>query len=328
MKIYMGETIHPEAVALLEKKAEIIRPKDNSRPAFLEALKEVDGIIARKIEVRAEEMDHAPRCKVIARHGAGLDTVDIDQATKRGILVTYTPGANKESVAELALTFMLSLARRIPQAQAAIRSIPKDSGQFYAHVKRFNLTGNELEGKSLGIIGTGRIGSAVARKCVAAFDMKVKGYDPYVSGAAMKSFGVEKAERLEDMLPVIDFLTIHCPLTDETKGMVGKKELALMKKGAYVVHTARGGIIDEKALYGALSSGPIAGAAIDVWEMEPPDPADPLLNQPQVIGTPHIAGTTEEALYRCGIAVVEEVLTAAQGKMPRWPVNPEAWKRR
>jgi len=328
MKIYLGEAIHPDAVALLEKNAEVVKPKDPSRKAFLEALKEVDGIIARKIEVRAEEMDHAPRCKVISRHGVGLDTVDIGEATRRGILVTYTPGANRESVAELALTFMLSLARRIPQAQAAIRSIPKDPGEFYAHVRRFNLTGNDLEGKSLGIIGTGRIGSTVAKKCVAAFDMKVKGYDPYVSAEAMKSFGVEKAERLGDMLPEIDFLTIHCPLTPETKEMVGKIELALIKKGAYVVHTARGGIIDEQALYEALSSGHISGAGIDVWEMEPPDPEDPLLNHPKVIGTPHIAGTTEEALFRCGIAVVEEVLTAAQGKMPRWPVNPEAWNKK
>lgn len=328
MKIYLSEAIHPEAVALLAKHAEVVKPKDPSRKAFLEALREVDGIIARKIAVRAEEMDHAPRLKVISRHGVGLDTVDIDEATRRGILVTYTPGANRESVAELALAFMLCLARRIPRAQAAIRSIPKDPGEFYAHVRRFDLTGNDLEGKSLGIIGTGRIGSTVAKKCTAAFDMKVKGYDPYVSASAMRAFGVRKVKRLEDMLPEIDFLTIHCPLNSETKGMVAKRELALMKKGGYVVHTARGGIIDEKALYEALSSGHLAGAGIDVWETEPPDPEDPLLNHPNVIGTPHIAGTTEEALYRCGMGVVEEVLTAAQGKMPRWPVNPEAWKKK
>jgi len=313
-------------VALLEKSAEVVRPKDTSREAFREALKEVDGLIARKIEIRAEEMNHAPRLKIIARHGVGLDSVDLEEATKRGILVTNTPGANRESVAELTVAFMLCLARRIPQAQAAMQAMPKgDVGQFTALLKHFNLTGIDLEGKSLGIVGTGRIGSTVARKCVAAFDMKGKGYDPYVSAEVMKTFGVQKEERLEDMLPSVDFLTIHCPLTAETKGMVGKRELALMKKGAYVINTARGGIVDEKALYKALCSGQIAGAAIDVWELEPPDPADPLLNHPHVLATPHYAGTTEESLYRCGMSAVEEVLTTLQGKRPKYPVNPEVW---
>jgi D-3-phosphoglycerate dehydrogenase len=272
-------------------------------------------------------MDHAPRLKVIARHGVGVDSVDLPEATKRGILVTNTPGENRESVAELAVAFMLSLARRVSQAQAAMRALPKGNvGQFTALLDRCQLTGTDLEGKSLGIIGTGRIGSTVARKCIAAFDMKVTGYDPYVSGEVMKSFGVAKIERLDDLLPPIDFLTIHCPLTSETRGMVGRRELALMKKGAYVINTARGGIIDEKALYEVLCSGHIAGAGLDVWEIEPPDPADPLLNHAHLLATPHYAGTTEESLYRVGIAAVEEVLAALQGRRPRYPVNPEVLK--
>ncbi len=317
MKVYLGEVIHPDAVALLEKHAQVVRPRDHSRQAYLEALQEVDGMVARKVNVGAEEMDRAPRMKIIARHGVGLDSVDLEEATRRGILVTNTPGANRESVAELALSFMLALARRIPQAQKAMANMPKgDIGIFSALLKQYNLTGIDLEGKSLGIIGTGRIGSTVARKCIAAFDMKVKGYDPYVSSEVMKSFGVEKVERLQDMLPKIDFLTVHCPLTQETKGMVGKKELAQMKKGAYVVNTARGGIVNEKALLEALNSGHIAAAALDVWEVEPPDPKDPLLNHPNVIGTPHYAGTTEESLYRVGIAAVEEVLRVLAGNPP------------
>jgi D-3-phosphoglycerate dehydrogenase / 2-oxoglutarate reductase len=232
-------------------------------------------------------------------------------------------------VAELALSFMLALARRIPQAQKAMANMPKgDIGIFSALLKQYGLTGIDLEGKSLGIIGTGRIGSTVARKCIAALDMKVKGYDPYVSSEVMKSFGVEKVERLGDMLPKIDFLTVHCPLTQETKGMVGKKELAQMKKGAYVVNTARGGIVNEKALLEALNSGHIAAAALDAWEVEPPDPKDPLLNHPNVIGTPHYAGTTEESLYRVGIATVEEVLRVLRGEPPKYPVNPEVLKKK
>jgi D-3-phosphoglycerate dehydrogenase len=329
MKVFLGEVIHPAALALLEKSAEIVRPRDYSRQAYLEALKDADGIIARKIAIRADEMDHAPRLKVISRHGVGVDSVDLEEATKRGILVTNTPGENRESVAELTVAFMLSLARRLFQAQAAMNALPKgDVGQFTALLEHQQLTGIDLEGKSLGIIGTGRIGSTVARKCIAAFDMKVTGYDPYVSGKVMKSFGATKVERLDDLLPSVDFLTAHCPLTSETRGMVGEKELALMKKAAYVINTARGGIINEKALYGALCSGHIAAAALDVWEIEPPDPADPLLNHPRLLATPHYAGTTEESLYRVGITAVEEVLTALQGKRPRYPVNPEVWNKK
>jgi D-3-phosphoglycerate dehydrogenase len=329
MKVYLGEVIHPDAVALLEKHAQVVRPKDHSRQAFLEALQEVDGMVARKVQVGAEEMDLAPRLKIIARHGVGVDSVDVEEATRRGILVTNTPGANRESVAELALSFMLALARRIPQAQKAMANMPKgDIGIFSVLLKQYNLTGIDLEGKSLGIVGTGRIGSTVGRKCIAAFDMKVKAYDPYVSSEVMETFGVKKVERLEDMLPEIDFLTIHCPLTQETKGMVGKKELARMKKGAYVVNAARGGIVNEKALLEALNSGHIAGAALDAWEVEPPDPKDPLLNHPNVIGTPHYGATTQESLYRVGIAAVEEVIRVLRGDPPQHPVNPEVLKKK
>ena len=329
MKVYLSEVIHPAAVALLEKSAEIIRPRDYSRAAYLEALRDADGIIARKVPVRAEEMDHAPRLKVIARHGVGLDSVDLAAATKRGIVVTNTPGENRQSVAELTLGFMLALARRIPQAQAAISSLPKgDVGQFTALLQRHKLTGIDLEGKALGIIGTGRIGSSVARMCTAAFDMKVTGYDPYVSREVMNSFRVKKVESLDELLPPVDFLTVHCPLTPETKGMVGRRELALMKKGAYVINAARGGIVNEQALYEVLCSEHIAGAALDVWEIEPPDPTSPLLHHPNLLATPHFAGTTEESLYRVGIAVVEEALTVLQGKRPRYAVNPEVWDRK
>lgn len=329
MKVFLSEVIHPAAVALLEKSAEIIRPRDNSRESFLEALQEVEGIIARKIYIRAEEMAHAPKLKIIARHGVGLDSVDIQEATRRGILVTYTPGENRESVAELTIAFILSLARKIPQAQAAMHSLPKgEIGQFTALLNKFQLTGIDIEGKTLGIIGTGRIGSTVAKKCVAAFAMQVKGYDPYVSAATMKSFNVEKVERLAELLPQVDFLTIHCPLTSETYGLVGEKELRAMKKGAFIINTARGGIVSEKALYNALSSGHIAGAALDVWETEPPDPADPLLRHPHVLATPHYAGTTEESLYRVGMAAVEEVLRVLRGEPPKNAVNPEVWEKR
>lgn len=329
MKVFLGEVIHPAAVEKLKKSAEVVRPRDYTRQAFLEAIGEVEGIVARKIYLGAEEMDHAPRLKIIGRHGVGVDSVDLAEATRREILVTNTPGENRESVAELAVAFMLALARRIPQARDAMHSLPKgDLAQFSALLKKFNLTGIDLEKKTLGIIGTGRIGSSVARKCLAAFEMEVKGYDPYVPAAAMKSFGVEKIDSLGAMLPQLDLLTVHCPLTSETRGMVGARELGKMKKGAYVINTARGGIVHERALYEALCSGHIAGAALDVWEVEPPDPEDPLLNHPNLLATPHYAGTTEESLYRVGMAVVEEVVGFLNGRPPRYPVNPEVLGKR
>ena len=329
MKVFLSEVIHPAAVELLEKSVEVIRPVDHSREALLKALKDADGMVARKIHIGAKEMDHAPRLRIIGRHGVGLDSVDLEEATKRGILVTNTPGANRESVAELTVGFMLSLARKIPQAQIAMHSLPKgDLGQFSALLKRYNLTGIDLEGKSLGIIGTGRIGSSVAKKCIAAFDMKVTGYDPYVAASVMKSFGVQKVDRLEELLDQVDFLTVHCPLTGETKGMVGQKELGLLKKGVYVINAARGGIVSEKALYEALCSGQVAGAALDAFELEPPDPEDPLLNHPNLLATPHYGGTTEESLYRVGMAMVEEIINFLQGKAPQYPVNPEVLSRK
>lgn len=327
MKIYLGEVIHPAAVALLEKHAEVLRPRDPTRGAFLEAIRPADGLLARKIYIGAEEMDAAPKLKIIGRHGVGLDSVDLKAATARGILVINTPGANRESVAELTLAFLLNLARKIPRAQAAMCSLPKgDVGVLSALLKQYDLTGVDLEGKSLGIIGTGRIGSAVARKCIAAFAMKAYGYDPYVSAETMKSFGALKVDRLAEMLPGIDFLTVHCPLTEETRGLVAKKELALLKKGACVVNTARGGIINERDLYEALTLGHVAGAALDVFEIEPPDPEDPLIKHPSVLATPHYAGTTEESLHRIGILMVEEVVNFLKGKPVRHAVNPEVLK--
>ncbi|HSR12507.1 MAG TPA: hydroxyacid dehydrogenase [Thermodesulfobacteriota bacterium] len=329
MKIYLGEVIHPKAVELLEKSAEVVRPKDHSRKAFLEALSAADGMVARKVYIGREELEGAPKMKIVARHGVGLDSVDLPEATRRGVLVTYTPGENRESVAELAVDFMLALARRIPQAQKAMADMPKgDIAVFTALLKQYNLTGMDLQGKRLGVIGTGRIGSRVAKICAAAFDMKVKGYDPYVAAEAMKSFGVEKVDRLADLLRDIDFLTVHAPLTGETKGMVADRALAMMKKGSFVVNTARGGIVSETALLSALQSGHIAGAALDVWEVEPPDPKSPLLNHPNLLGTPHYAGTTEESLYRVGMAAVEEVLRFFRGEPPKNPANPEVLKRK
>ncbi len=325
-KVFVTEAIHPEAMAILEKSVQVIRARGASPEAFLEALSEAEGVILRKSRITAQQMKHAPRLRIIARHGVGFDTVDIKEATRRGIIVTNTPGANTESVAEVAIGFMISCLRRFNRAQGILRSHSQGSLSLAEIVADQNLTGMDLEGKVLGIIGTGRIGSAVARKCRAAFDMKVLGYDPYVEADKMAVWGVQKVESFKELFPAIDILTIHCPLTEETRGMVGREELRMMKPGAYVINTARGGILDEAALYEALRSGHIAGAALDVWEKEPPDFSHPLLGLENVMATPHIAGTAEESLRRMAITAVEELLTALRGERPRFVANPEIWR--
>jgi len=327
-KILVTEEIHPEAIAILEKSAQVIRPRDTSREALLEALSEAEGVIPRKSRITAEDMKHAPRLKIIARHGVGYDTVDIKEATRRGILVTNTPGANTESVAEFAIGFMISCLRCFNRGQGVLRNPPRQGLSLSGIASDQYLTEMDLEGKVLGVIGTGRIGSSVARKCRAAFDVRVLGYDPYVEAEEMAGRGAQKMESLAEMLPSINILTIHCPLTEETRGMVGQKELAMMKRGSYVINTARGGILDESALYQALHSGHIAGAALDVWEIEPPDPFNPLLSLENVVATPHIAGTAEESLRRMAITAVEEVLLALKGEQPRFVVNPEVLSRK
>lgn len=254
--------------------------------ALREAIRLADGLIVRSgTQITAAELERPGRLRAIARAGVGVDNIDVAAATRRGIVVMNTPGGNTVSAAEHTLALLLALARHIPAADLSMKSGRWERNQF---------VGTQLAGKVIGIVGLGRIGREVARRC-AAFEMKVIGYDPFLTPERAAQQGIEAVSRLDDLLSRCDFLTVHVPLTPETRSLIGARELGLLKKGCRVLNVARGGIIDEAALAEALRSGHVAGAGLDVFSTEPPSPDNPLLKAPNVILTPHLGASTVEA---------------------------------
>ena len=275
------------------------------------AIGEYDALVVRsQTQVTPEVLASADRLKVVARAGIGLDNVDLDAATKRGILVVNAPQSNIVSAAEHTLALLLALARNIPRADASLRAGSWDRSRFQ---------GTELLGKTLGVIGLGRVGVLVAQRA-AAFGMKVIAFDPYVPKERGRELGVEIVPSLEALLVAADVVTIHLPKTDETTGLLGARELALMKPGARLVNTSRGGLVDEEALAKALEDGHLAGAALDVFEHEPPGDS-PLLRLDQVVATPHLGASTSEAQDKAGTSVAEMVRLALLGEFVPYAVN-------
>ena len=247
--------------------------------------------------------------KIIGRAGVGLDNVDTEAATRRGIVVMNTPGGNTTSTAELSFAMLLALSRLIPQANTSLRS-----GQW----DRKSFKGVEVSGKTLGILGMGRIGTEVARRA-RAFNMKVIAYDPYASEEMAKQIGVEIKD-LDSVIQAADYLTIHTPLTDETRNLINRERLARMKKGARIINCARGGIVNEKDLVEALNSGQIAGAAFDVYSKEPPEDRS-LIEHPKTVCTPHLGASTEEAQSVVAVEVAHQIVDALTGKGIRNAAN-------
>ncbi len=272
--------------------------KSLSEDELIQALSDVDALVVRSgTKVTRKALQSAPKLKVVGRAGVGVDNVEVPAATERGIVVMNTPGGNTISTAEHAFSLMLSTARMIPQAHGSMKAGKWDRKTFQ---------GVELNQKTLGILGMGRIGSEVARRAK-AFNMRVLAYDPYLSEAKAKSLEVELFDKYEDMLPHCDFITMHMPLTKETKGMLNKNTLPLCKKGVRLINCARGGLIVEADLLEALRSGQVAGAALDVYEQEPP-PADFVLREcDQIVMTPHLGASTEEAQVNVGVEVAEAI---------------------
>jgi len=263
-------------------------------------------------------LQSSPKLEIISKHGVGFDNIDVTAATEMKIPVTITPEANSDAVAELTMAMMLSLARNLPAADSDLKQ-----GRFS---RREHYTGIEIGGKTIGIIGLGRIGSRVCRRSSLGFDMKVLAYDPFVSEEYAGSFGAHLVQGLEYLLELSDFVTIHAPLTPLTENMIGEKELQIMKKDAFIINTARGGIIDEEALYRALSVNWIRGAALDVFVKEPPNPDEnPLLRLRNVIVTPHIAAGAREAGVKMATQAAEEIVRVLRGRRPNNPVNPEIY---
>jgi D-3-phosphoglycerate dehydrogenase len=265
---------------------------------LLEIMPEFSALVVRsQTKVTAKIIEAATKLKVIGRAGVGVDNVDVDAATRRGVIVMNTPGGNTISTAEHTFSLLMSMARKIPQAHASVKAGKWDRKSF---------EGVELYDKTLAILGMGRIGTEVARRAM-AFGMRVLAYDPYLSQSRARSLQVELVERLDDIVPRADFITMHMPATEETHHMLDAKRLALAKKGVRIINCARGGLVDEAALLGALQSGQVGGAALDVYEKEPP-PADfPLRDLPNVVLTPHLGASTAEAQESVGIEIAQAI---------------------
>ena len=254
--------------------------------ALLTALRSADAVIVRSAtKITAAQLDQPGRLKAIVRAGVGVDTIDVPAATRKGIVVMNTPGGNTISAAEHTIALMMSLARHVPAADAGMKAGKWDRGKYM---------GTQLTGKTLGVIGLGRIGREVAQRAI-GLGMTVLAFDPFVTPAKAAELGYNATANIAELLPRVDFLTVHVPLTDETKSLIGTEELASMRKSARVLNVARGGIIDEAALAAALKAGVIAGAGIDVFSTEPPAADNPLLSAPNIVLTPHLGASTVEA---------------------------------
>lgn len=308
--VLLAEELSPATVQALGPDFEIRHADGADRSALLSAIADVDAILVRSAtQVDAEAIAAAKKLKVIARAGVGLDNVDIKAATQAGVMVVNAPTSNIVSAAELTIGHILSLARHIPAASSALKN-----GEW----KRSKYTGTELLEKKLGIIGLGRIGALIAARAQ-GFDMEIVAYDPYVTSARAAQLGVTLLS-LDELLAQSDFITIHMPKTPETVGMIGAEAFAKMKNSAYIINVARGGLVDETALFTALSEKQIAGAGIDVFVSEPSTDL-PFFGLDNVVVTPHLGASTDEAQEKAGISVAKSVRLALAGELVPDAVN-------
>ncbi|HVS02125.1 MAG TPA: phosphoglycerate dehydrogenase [Thermoanaerobaculia bacterium] len=310
-KILIADSLDPAGLEVLRASgAEVTELAAEDRPRLPELLPEYDALVVRSsTRVTAELLAAGARLKVVGRAGIGVDNVDVAAATERGVLVVNAPTANLISATEHTFALLLALARRVPAANAAMKQEVWDRKSF---------VGQELQQKTLGVIGFGRIGQQVAARA-RAFEMQVVAHDPYLDPAVARRLDVEPLS-LEELLARADVVTLHVPLTDETRGLLGAAELARMRPGVLLVNCARGGVVDEAALLAALDSGGVAGAAVDVFAEEPPrDWA--LVHHPGVIATPHIGAQTVEAQERIALETARMVLAALQGSLAISAVN-------
>lgn len=308
--VLIAEELSPATVEALGPDFEVRNVDGTDRPALLAELANADAILVRSAtQVDAEAIAAAPKLKVVARAGVGLDNVDIKAATAAGVMVVNAPTSNVISAAELAIGQLFALARHIPDANASLKA-----GEW----KRSKYTGVEFFEKTIGIVGLGRIGTLVAQR-LAGFGVNLIGYDPYVTPARAEQIGVTLAT-LEEVMKQSDFITIHIPKTPETTGLIGAKEFKLAKPNLRIVNCSRGGIIDETALYEALKSKQIAGAGLDVFVQEPPKES-PLLTLENIVVTPHLGASTDEAQEKAGISVAKSVRLALAGDLVPDAVN-------
>lgn len=319
-RVVILQSIHPAGIKVLEGEVTLAPPPDDpfSQESVVKAVADVEGLIVRVTPLTAPMIQAGRKLQVIGRHGSGFDNVDIAAATALRIPVVYAPGQNIQSVAEHTIGFMIGLAKKI---------VAGDRAQRKGHYDiRYNLPASELYRKVLGIVGLGKIGLRVAEIATRAFDMSIMTYDPYIPQERADRVGAELVGSLDEVLKRADFVSLHVPLTEETRGFIGARELPLMKPTAFLINTSRGPVVEEGALIGALERGEIAGAAIDVYDPEPPSPDNSLFKVDNVITTPHTAGNSEEALIRMATTVAEQVLRVLRGEPPDYLANPEVYK--
>jgi D-3-phosphoglycerate dehydrogenase len=313
MRILITDGLEADAIASL-KKAHQVDVEELNAKQLLEQISTYHALIVRgRTKVTRDVFAKAACLKVVGRAGVGVDNIDVNEATARNVLVVNAPTASTISVAELAIGHMISWCRYLPQADKSIKEGKWEKKQFEGH---------EIYGKTLGLLGSGRIGAEVAKRAQ-AFGMKVIAFDPYLPPDVAQKINVALLDE-ETVLRESDFLSVHAALTPETKGMLGAQALARMKRTAVLINCARGEIIQEVALAEALQNGTIAGAALDVFEKEPPA-GSPLLSAPNVVFTPHLGASTHEAQLRAGAIIAEQVLKVLDGKKPEFLVNPSVY---
>jgi D-3-phosphoglycerate dehydrogenase len=310
VRVLVAEPLSSEGLELLATEHEVDDRPELAREDFLRLLPDYDALVVRSgVKVDAEAIAVARRLRVVGRAGVGVDNIDVPAATAAGITVVNAPTANTMAAAEMTVGLMYALARNVAQADASMRR-----GEW----RRADFMGTELRGKTLGIIGLGKIGMAVADRA-RAMEMIILGSDPFVDSATASARAVELVE-VNELLSRADVVTVHVPLNDATRGLLDADAIALMKPTARVINVARGGVVDEAALAAALRDGRLAGAAIDVYDQEPPRESL-LLDAPNTVLTPHLGASTREAQQKAGVEVAEQVLDALAGREARYAVN-------
>ena len=309
--VLLTHSIDPEAMRLISSVAEVRILSQPDEAGLLQEIPEADALLVR-MPVSAKAVRAGKRLRVVARHGVGLDYIPVDVCTELGIPVTFTPDANTESVAEHVIGSMIALAHRIGPADRAVRQ-----GNWSW---RDRSVGLDLFGRTLGVIGFGRIGSRVAEVATEAFRMKVLVHDPYLSPDFAGPRGITRVS-LDELLSKSDFVTIHVPLTPDTKHMLNSARIGSMRRGSFLINAARGGLVDTEALANALISYQLAGAALDVLEDEPPKQDNPLLCLENVLITPHSAALTEEAMSRMGMTAAEDIVRVLRGERAKNVAN-------
>ncbi|MFQ6066020.1 MAG: hydroxyacid dehydrogenase [bacterium] len=308
-KVLLSQPIQEAGMKLLEGKVEIIIAPDTSEETMRKLCRDVHGIVLRTTSrVGKEVIAEAKSLQIISRTGAGVDNVDVQAATKRGILVCNLPGVNSLSVAEHTVTFILALAKRLRSMDESTRRGNWSSRNRYEAV--------DLKGKVLGLIGVGKIGSRVAKMCQSAFNMKILGYDPFISQGGETKWGIRFCREIRWVFEEADFVSVHVSGTAQTRNLIGWDLLSRMKKSAYFINTSRGGVVDEEALTNALKEGKIAGAALDVFSEEPPSKNNPLLEMENILLSPHSASLTKECVVSLARGAAQAILDFFSGKLP------------